>query len=84
MDRAKAIASVIGELDEAQTQFPRFNSAHEGLAVLREEYLELEQEVFTKRTNNDIHLDKLEQEARQVAAMGLRFLCDVIPDRRGK
>lgn len=57
------------ELKTAQETHGGFNSLHEGIAVLREEYIELEQEIFKKRAN----LHKVKEEALQVAAMGLKM-----------
>lgn len=58
-----------------------FNSTHEGLAVLREEYLELEDEIFfgEKRLAGisdkaDLHKRKIRNEAIQVAAMACRII----------
>lgn len=72
---ARALRDVGKELDRAIRKYPRFQSAHEGIAVLREEYLELETEVFKrpkKRRNG-----KMREEAIQTAAMALRFVMDV-------
>lgn len=67
-----------------------FNSVHEGLAVLREEYVELENEIFfgeKKAKQEDIdsdriiggdyqkvHRDRIRTEAIQVAAMAARIV----------
>jgi len=66
-----------------------FNSVHEGLAVLREEYVELEQEIFFGEKKAKEHkyaigedaLDskeiwrmKIKREAIQVAAMAARII----------
>jgi len=66
-----------------------FNSMHEGLAVLREEYVELENEIFfgekkakehpyTKEPGaldpKEIWKAKVRQEAVQVAAMAARII----------
>lgn len=64
------IDTVLNELRRATEKFPKFNSPHEGIAVLREEYLELEREVFWGKQ------DLIKMEAIQVAAMALRFLRD--------
>lgn len=48
-------------------------SAHEGMAVLREEFDELWDEVKRKERT----VDRMRQEAIQVAAMAIRFLVDV-------
>lgn len=61
------------ELIEAIGSFPPFNSPHEGLAVLLEEFDELKAEVWKK------HRDAaaMRHEATQVAAMAIRFLVDL-------
>ena len=55
-----------------------FNSTHEGLGVLREEYIELENEIFFGEKkgwlNNKNHKDRIREEAIQVAAMAARII----------
>lgn len=54
-----------------------FNSVHEGLAVLREEYVELENEIFfgeKKAGVRDIWKERIRTEAIQVAAMAARIV----------
>ncbi len=63
-----------------------FNSMHEGLGVLREEYIELEQEIFfgEKKAKSHPYSDdvspgviwkeKVRREAIQVAAMAARII----------
>jgi hypothetical protein len=69
----------MGEYLRATSLHGDFQSAHEGLAVIREEYLELESEVFWgRKTRSDaVWLDRIEREAVQIAAMALRFIVDV-------
>lgn len=62
---------VITELQRAQGRFPPYQSAHEGLAVIREEYLEFEQAVF-HGSGEDAYI-----EAMQLAAMSLRYMVDI-------
>ncbi len=69
------LADVKSEYLNATAQYEKFNSAHEGLAVLEEEFEELKQEVFKKpsiRSRSEMRL-----EALQVAAMAVRFINDV-------
>lgn len=66
------IKKVVVEYNEAADKFGSFASTHEGIAVLREEYLELEHEVFTNGSD-----DRLREEAIQVAAMAIRFANDL-------
>jgi len=65
------LAEVTAELRRAMNLNPKFNSAHEGYAVVLEEVDELWEEV----KHND--RDKQYQECIQVAAMALRFLYDL-------
>lgn len=67
---------VLLELKHARVKFPRFNSAHEGFAVLKEEVDELWDEVRVNQS--DPHRkERMRAEAIQVAAMALRFIEDV-------
>jgi hypothetical protein len=65
-----AILLVRDELRRATQRFGPMASAHEGIAVIREEYLELEREIFHGDPQQAI------EEAIQLAAMALRFLVD--------
>ena len=73
MTRKDAIGLVEIELIKATKSFGPMASTHEGIAVIREEYLELEEEVFhgTPQGQRD--------EAVQLAAMAVRFLVDTDP-----
>ena len=54
-----------------------FVSTSEGIAVIREEYLELEQEVFwgkKKALTEQQWKDKMRAEAVQMVSMGIRFI----------
>ena len=78
------------ELESIPERYQKpFNSVHEGLAVLREEYVELENEIFFGEkkaknhayTRDDYPLDakviwkeKIKREAIQVAAMAVRII----------
>ena len=78
----RAIKAVIEEFECASKKFTPFNSAHEGLAVIEEEFIELRGEVFWGRKNcqyADEWVERMEKEAIQVAAMALRFLVDIRP-----
>lgn len=67
---------------EADDNFPTYNSQHEALGVLREEYLELEAEIFKKQADRNFHLTK--KEARQLAACCVRLIRDCCDERRGR
>ena len=75
MTKDSAINYVGFELDRARRKFKKFNSAHEGCAVIREEFEELWDEVKKNQSKRDV--DKLRNEAMQVAAMALRFMIDL-------
>lgn len=69
---APALELVIQELHKAMTKHPNpMRSTHEGWAVIREELDEMWDEVRADRP--DLAL----KEAKQVAAMGLRYLIDM-------
>lgn len=53
----------------------KFNSAHEGFAIIKEELDELWDEIKKRETNRN--MAKITDEAIQVGAMALRFLVDV-------
>ncbi len=68
-----AIDLVVEEYISAAGKFPPFYSAHEGWGIIREEYLELEDEIMRK----DRDIDQMRKEAMHLAAMALRFIIDV-------
>lgn len=63
------------ELKKARANFPEFNSAHEGFAVLAEEVSELWDHVKLKQSKRDPVA--MRKEAIQIAAMSLRFAIEV-------
>jgi hypothetical protein len=75
MTTNEALERVYEEFTRATSIHGKFNSAHEGFAVLKEEVDELWDEVKRR----DKIPDHLRKEAVQVAAMALRFLVDIIP-----
>lgn len=77
-----ALRAVRAELDVAMTNWPPFNSPHEGFAVLHEEFDELKAHVWTRQKNRD--LNKMRKEAIQVAAMAVRFAVEVCDEERGR
>ncbi len=66
-----AIAAIRAEAFQAREKFATFNSAHEGVSVLREEFEELWDEV--KADNLELAI----AEAVQVGAMAVRFVADM-------
>jgi NTP pyrophosphatase (non-canonical NTP hydrolase) len=60
---------------DAMENWPAFNSAHEGYAVLFEEVDELWDEVRKKQKNREVSLMK--KEALDIAAMAIRFAVEV-------
>ena len=68
------------EFLEATEKFPKFNSAHEGYAILLEEVNELWENVKLNQSN-PFRLKKIREEAIQVGAMTLRLIYDCIERR---
>lgn len=75
MIQAEAIQAVGEELARARFKFPEFRSPHEGYAIILEELEELKSEIFKKKDKRD--LNKMRNEAMQVAAMAVRFMTDI-------
>jgi NTP pyrophosphatase (non-canonical NTP hydrolase) len=67
-----ALREAAEELKQATRKFGSFHSTHEGFAVLKEEVDELWDEVKKNGTPG-----QLRAEAKQVAAMALRFMIDL-------
>ncbi|MFI5157061.1 MAG: hypothetical protein ACHQEM_12795 [Chitinophagales bacterium] len=72
----KVIADIRQEFERATAEHGKFNSAHEGYAVLLEEIDELWKEVKKRQDKRD-NL-KMRNEAIQVATMAIRFIVDVL------
>ena len=73
------IMEVESEVIGAMSKYPPFNTAHEGCSVLREEFEELWDEVKVKQGKRS--LERLHDEAIQVAAMAIRFAYDMRGER---
>lgn len=71
MKPQQAIQKAVTEFTAATEKYQPFNSPHEGFAVLKEEVDELWDLVKQDATRAE-----LAAEAKQVAAMALRFLTD--------
>lgn len=64
-----------------QAKFPRFRSAHEGLALIREEYMELEQEVFRREAKRKGDPLRFLNELVDLAAYCEIFAEDIVGQR---
>jgi hypothetical protein len=70
----KQILGKVGaEYNSASKEFGKFHNPHEGIAIILEEYLELQAEVFRK-TQLKAYMYK---EAIHLAAMAVRFIHDL-------
>jgi ribosomal protein S15P/S13E len=76
------LKEVNDEVVSASGNWPPFNSAHEGFAILMEEVEELKEHVFTNQKRRD--LAAMRKEAIQVAAMAVRFVNDVTDEENGR
>lgn len=81
-DVERAALEVCKEAERARELWPPFNSAHEGFAVLAEEFDELKAHVWKNQKKRD--LKEMRKEAIQVAAMALRFATEVCDEDRGR
>jgi len=68
------LSEVAHELEQAQIQYPGFNSLHEGYAVILEEVDELWELVRQKQSHTIGFQGR--QECIQIAAMALRMIID--------
>jgi len=75
MNKEDALKMIAEEYARAISKFGKFQNAHEGWGVIREEYLELEDEIRKKQKDYD--LDKMRKEAMHLGAMALRFMIDI-------
>lgn len=73
IDRHPSLAEIAHELERAQSQHGPIASGHEGIAVIREEYLEAEAEVFKRERDPQA----LRKELIQLAAMCVRMVEDL-------
>jgi hypothetical protein len=72
MTRNEIFALVCTELDSANKKYPAFNSTHEGLGVILEEFEELKDEI---KLSKSLTANKLMvNEAVQLAAMAIKFV----------
>lgn len=78
----RAAVEACDEVVRVASIWPPFNSAHEGFAVLAEEFDELKAHVWKNQKKRD--LVEMRKEAIQVAAMALRFATEVCDETRGR
>lgn len=64
---------IIVEYEKAVCKHAPMHSAHEGYAVIKEEFEELWEEIKKQKPDNE----NMKKEAAQLGAMALRFLTDV-------
>ena len=76
------IQLVVNELKQAIANWPSMNSAHEGLGLIEEELDELKKIIFLKQKLRD--LNKMRDEAIQLAAMAVRFAFEVCNEEVGR
>jgi hypothetical protein len=76
IDVDTALAQIRAEVERAVGLYPKFNSAHEGYAVLLEEVDELWDEIKKSPKRRDY--TAMRTEAIQVAAMAIRLMVDSI------
>jgi NTP pyrophosphatase (non-canonical NTP hydrolase) len=81
----KNLQDVLNEYERAISIHKKFNSRHEGFAVLLEEVDELWDEVKKNQKKHPELSQTIRKEAIQVAAMALRFVqdCTIKPDENG-
>jgi hypothetical protein len=70
------ISAALTELDRASSLYPNFSSAHEGYAVLLEEFDELWNAIKLNQKTRPERAGRIREEAIHVAAMSLKFLRD--------
>jgi hypothetical protein len=75
MRRIEAVVAINREYSQAIAKFPPMRSPHEGYAIILEELDELKEEVFKQHHRRT--KARMQAEARQVAAMALRFMVDL-------
>lgn len=72
------VRAVVKEIKRARRKLPRYQSAHEAIAILEEEFLELRAEVYKRHSKRDYA--KMEAEACQVATVAILFMMDICGD----
>lgn len=76
----EAIASIADEVKKTQARGEPFHSAHEGFAIIAEEFEELKAEVWKSRRTRDY--DAMLKESRHLAAMAARLMIEIAAPRK--
>lgn len=71
----RLLAEIGIEVARAESLWPPIHSAHEGFAVILEEFDELKEHVWANQKRRDVVA--MRKEAVQLAAMAVRFLRDI-------
>ena len=82
MTLTDAAEAALAEAMRAAAAWPPYNSAHEGFAVINEEFDELKTHVWTNQKRRD--LEAMRVEAIQLAATAIRFAADCCTEERGR
>lgn len=81
MNRLSRVQKLVkDEYDKAVLLNKKFNSPHEGLAVIEDQFEDLKKEVF--KTYLTRERGKMQSQAVQVAAMAIRFIVDCTMRKR--
>jgi hypothetical protein len=81
MNRLSRVQKLVkDEYDKAVLLNKRFNSPHEGLAVIEDQFEDLKKEVFLPYSERD--LARMRKQAVQIAAMAIRFIMDCTMKRK--
>lgn len=75
-------AEAVAQAESDRANWPPYNSAHEGFAVINEEFDELKVHVWTNQKRRDIAA--MRAEAIQLAACAIAFAADICTDERGR
>jgi len=85
VEHAVALKDIGEEVARAMLLWPAstpFNTAHEGFAIINEEFDELKEQVWMNQRKRD--LAKMRKEAIQLAAMALRMAAEMCTEERGR
>lgn len=73
-----AISLIITEYGRASSIHGKFNSPHEGYAIMLEEFDELWDEIKQREPN----ILNIKEEVVQIGAMAMRFLVDIVEESK--